>query len=797
MNVHPRHLDKYELRELLGRGGMAEVWKAYDSQLQRYVAIKLLHMDLQNDPDFLTRFVREARVIASLHHPNIVQVYDFQTTTSPENAQPVAYMVMEFIDGLTLAEYIRRTSRQGRYPSGEELVQIFAAISRAIDYAHARGMGHRDIKPANILLDRRNTAHLADGEPILTDFGIARLLGTSTGTLSHTWMGTPLYLSPEQAQGQSGSEQSDIYSLGVILYEMCTGTQPFHGETVPAIILQQISAMPTSPELLNPQITPALSAVILRCLAKDPTRRFHNASSLTVALAETLGQRAPTDISQEATAIQPDPWNQSVTYSPMNMQANGTPPVARQMPPSWPADMSAGPTVPAQTPVNVYPPPGPNPTPPQIQGLTPYITPIQAGPSNLPETPSEPSLKRLPDQNRLSRLKHFARTRPRLLFPYALAGLILLLLVSGLGSVYWFTRPHGAGFGAGNSTVGHVFFVNSGEVSEHNNNGESDGVVVDLQHLRAPDRGKAYYAWMLSDMNSSDSLSLPLGRVSVRDGSIRFQYFDPGHTNLLAITSRFLITQEDASTQPVAPTLDRSAWRYSATLPQTPNLQNPEHFSLLDHLRHLLAADPRLNKLNLPGGLDIWLFRNTEKVLEWSGSARDFWEQKNADGLRNMLIRVLDYLDGSQYVQLDVPPGTPNLVNPRIAPVALLEFDPTKQAPPGYLYHINVHLNGVLNSPGATPEQARLATQIDNDLNNVKGWLQQVRLDAKQLITMPAGDLLSNNTLNILDNMETYARYAYVGKLDPSNNQIQGGVTQIYYQGQALATMGVMEYNGG
>ncbi len=228
--------------------------------------------------------------------------------------------------------------------------------------------------------------------------------------------------------------------------------------------------------------------------------------------------------------------------------------------------------------------------PPQIQGLTPYITPIQAGPSNLPETPSEPSLKRLPDQNRLSRLKHFARTRPRLLFPYALAGLILLLLVSGLGSVYWFTRPH---------------------------------------------------------------------------------------------------------------------------------------------------------------------------------------------------------------VQLDVPPGTPNLVNPRIAPVALLEFDPTKQVPPGYLYHINVHLNGVLNSPGATPEQARLATQIDNDLNNVKGWLQQVRLDAKQLITMPAGDLLSNNTLNILDNMETYARYAYVGKLDPSNNQIQGGVTQIYYQGQALATMGVMEYNGG
>jgi len=162
-----------------------------------------------------------------------------------------------------------------------------------------------------------------------------------------------------------------------------------------------------------------------------------------------------------------------------------------------------------------------------------------------------------------------------------------------------------------------------------------------------------------------------------------------------------------------------------------------------------------------------------------------------------MVVRVLDYLDGSQYVQLDVPPGTPNLVNPRIAPVALLEFDPTKQAPPGYLYHIDLHLNGVVNSPGATPEQSHLAIQISNDLNNVKGWLQQVRQDAKQLVTMPAQNLLSNNALTLLDNMETNARYAYVGKLDPSSNRVEGGVTQVYYSSQALATMNVVPYSEG
>src|SRR5579859_56404 len=296
--INPKRFGKYELRELLGRGGMAEVWKAFDTQLERYVAIKLLHADLQADPEFMTRFTREAKVIASLHHPNIMQIHDFQIYQPPDSKTPVAYMVMDYIEGQTLAGYIRSTSRLGKFPPAAEIVGIFAAISRAVDYAHGQGMIHRDIKPGNILLDqRRASAQYPMGEPILTDFGIAKLMGSSSGTVSGSWLGTPLYISPEQAQGQPGNKRSDIYSLGVILYEICTGVRPFSGENPLAIIMQHIHAAPAPPQLINPNISPALADVILCGLAKDPLARFATASSMTTALAQAMNIALPVNSS--------------------------------------------------------------------------------------------------------------------------------------------------------------------------------------------------------------------------------------------------------------------------------------------------------------------------------------------------------------------------------------------------------------------------------------------------------------------------------------------------------------------
>jgi len=231
MSTSPRRIGKYEMQSVLGRGGMAEVWKAVDTQLGRTVAIKFLHADLQNDPNFLTRFEREARVIAALNHPNILKIYDFPISRPPESPTTTCYMVMDYIPGQTLAAYIRQTSRMGKFPSMHDILHLFFGIGMAVDYAHQRGVIHRDIKPGNILLDTRggkssSPALHTIGEPILADFGIVKLLGATSNTVSGGWFGTPLYVSPEQVKGMTGNEQSDGYAIAVILYEIMTGRAP-------------------------------------------------------------------------------------------------------------------------------------------------------------------------------------------------------------------------------------------------------------------------------------------------------------------------------------------------------------------------------------------------------------------------------------------------------------------------------------------------------------------------------------------------------------------------------------------
>ncbi len=295
MSTSPKHLGKYELQERLGQGGMAEVWKGFDPQLKRYVAIKFLHANLRSDPDFMNCFQREGQAIAALRHPNIVQVYDFQVSSS-EDEGPMAYMVMDYIEGQTLADYIRHTSYKHKFPTGEEIVRLFTPISLAIDYAHRQRMIHRDIKPANILLDTRNTVHNAMGEPILTDFGIVKMLGTATITSTGTSMGTPLYISPEQVQGLPGNERSDIYSLGVMLYEICVGEPLYSGDSPYAVMAQHVTKQPIPPSQRNLQLSSELDAVILCCLAKDPQARFANAAAMIVALAAALHVPVPDQI---------------------------------------------------------------------------------------------------------------------------------------------------------------------------------------------------------------------------------------------------------------------------------------------------------------------------------------------------------------------------------------------------------------------------------------------------------------------------------------------------------------------
>src|SRR5947209_18650752 len=468
MSTSTQRLGKYELRERLGRGGMAEVWKALDTQLQRYVALKILHADLQNDPSFITRFEREAQVIASLHHPNIVQVHDFQVSRPPESSNTIAYMVMDYVEGQTLADYIRSTSRIGRFSSASEIVYLFTSLGKAIDYANHRGMIHRDIKPVNILLDKRNTAQSMMGEPILTDFGIVKLLGTSTGTQSGAWLGTPLYISPEQAQGQPGNERSDIYSFGVILYEIWTGVQPFQGDSLVSIIRQHIDTIPTSPDLINPEITPALADVIMCSLAKDPAARFSTASSMTAAMAEALGISTPANLHlpTSTTNAMDEPTYISSPLPDVPTLESPTPEAPRSgvinHAPTGPIDRAQGGASSIDTP----------------GGPTTPLTSISATNArkgvinHAPTAPAPPLLPSAPAQ--------VPGRRYRSIF---IALLILLVGSSSLGAFYLLSHRGPGPTGTTNQIVGYATFVDSGQLNDINSQGINDELQINLQNI--------------------------------------------------------------------------------------------------------------------------------------------------------------------------------------------------------------------------------------------------------------------------------------------------------------------------
>lgn len=269
-------LGKYQIVEHIGHGGMAEVYKARHVQLDRMVAIKVLHPFLADESGFVARFRREAKIVATLRHQNIVRVYDFDHDEDLD----IYYMVMEYIEG----ESLKKRLEASPLPIAEA-ISIAAAIADALDYAHQRGMVHRDIKPANILFTTENV-------PVLTDFGIARMLSVTGLTASGAMVGTPAYMAPEVGMGDSGSVASDVYSLGVVLFEMLTGRPPFIAETPMGVIMQHINEpAPTLSQFITHPL-PALESVVQRCLAKHPEERYATAQELAQHLRALLGNSA-------------------------------------------------------------------------------------------------------------------------------------------------------------------------------------------------------------------------------------------------------------------------------------------------------------------------------------------------------------------------------------------------------------------------------------------------------------------------------------------------------------------------
>jgi serine/threonine protein kinase len=275
-----QQIGKYEIKELLGQGGMGEVYKAFHPALEREVALKLIHTHLVSDPEAVDRFRREAKVVAALRHPGIVQVFDFDVEAN------TFYMVMEFIPGQSLQQRLAAPYRQDERLPLVETLRLFRLMTEAVAYAHSQQVIHRDLKPSNVLLT-------PEDKPVLVDFGLSKIISQQPLTVQGAILGTPHYMSPEQGAGTAVDARSDVYALGVIFYELTTGMLPFSGETPVGLILKHINEPPAPPRSINPDLPPAVEQVIQKALAKEPANRYPSAQELLKVVERLMLPPAP------------------------------------------------------------------------------------------------------------------------------------------------------------------------------------------------------------------------------------------------------------------------------------------------------------------------------------------------------------------------------------------------------------------------------------------------------------------------------------------------------------------------
>jgi serine/threonine-protein kinase len=298
--------DRYDVGQVIGRGGMAEVYEGTDRRLNRRVAIKVLRPDLARDPMFQERFRREAQSAAGLNHPNIVAIYDTGEDLVGDGSSQVSipYIVMEYVDGVTL----RHMLSNGPRILPERALEVIAGVLAALDYAHRHGIVHRDIKPANIMIN-------SHGDAKVMDFGIARAMSDAATSVTATSavMGTAQYLSPEQARGESVDARSDIYSTGCVLYELLTSNPPFNGESPVSIAYQHVNETPKLPSSTDPSIPPTLDSITMTALTKSPANRYQTAAEMRIDIERAIAglpisnrpNSAPVDDGMNSTTVLP------------------------------------------------------------------------------------------------------------------------------------------------------------------------------------------------------------------------------------------------------------------------------------------------------------------------------------------------------------------------------------------------------------------------------------------------------------------------------------------------------------
>lgn len=794
MSTTPRHLEKYELQQQLGRGSIGEVWKGYDTQLRRDVAIKIIHNDLQSDSNFLTRFTAEGQVIAALHHSNIVQIREVEVSRSSQSNTTTAYVVMDYIEGGTFNNYLRVTSHKGAFPSIPQIMYLFTSLGLAIDYAHQKGLVHGNIKPDNILLNARNTTQFAAGEPMLTDFGFTRFLNSSESIAS------PFYMSPEQAKGQEPNNRSDIYSLGVLLYEICTGVQPFRDESSVAVMMQHINTLPTPPILINPNIPPALSEVILRAMAKDTATRFSMASLLAAAIADACSMHPSLHTSKEDLTF----------YKSANAQASL---LGVAQPPANPMfyPQNTSPRLSAFSPTPISPPASqplpqnsasmpvisknqfsdnstlalpketiklPTPLPPtQMQTTSSSIktpislppissmSPIPSGPHNPPIVTSFP-----PDQPsvHMPAILPATRTRTRItdapVYVVIVALLLLLVVIgSAIGTSFLLTSR-------GQTTTTPSPVAPSGRIYFQDDAlGRNDALRIQMKNLPAPSQGKTYYAWLQTNTQQT----LQLGPLTVQNGSASLLY--PGnaqHTNLLSTTQNIFITQENAAVNPATPSNDRV---YQAIF-DTPSFM---------YVQNILTTTP-----GLPGkqSVIVGLFEQIKSINDKAGSITDSLQNTHDTGLaRRQAIRIIEIIDSTKFARSsgDLPAREPSLTPTQ---VGLLSSPAQK----GLIDILAAQLAQVKENANNDSSLLQHSQNVQNAITDLKDWVQKMRTDAVYILK--AADLTDPAIIGVALQLKKAAADSYTGRTIPPNDGPQpilgsAGAYQAYIECQYMASI--------
>ncbi|BCL82920.1 serine/threonine protein kinase [Ktedonobacteria bacterium brp13] len=833
MSTAPRRLGKYELLQPLGRGHVGEVWKARDVAQKKDVAIKILHSDLQADPRFLDRFANTGQALITLRQDNLVSIYDAVITRPEQARETTVYLAMDLINGYTLTNYLQASSNRGIFPPIAEIAYLFRKLGTTIDYLHMNGIVHGDIKPNNILLDQERRGQFKAGEPLLMDVSMTLIAGNDSQ------MSAPHYIAPEQAQGQETNSSSDIYSLGILLYELCTGVVPFRGENSYAVIAQQINALPAPPMLINANIPPALSGVILRALAKDTGTRFQSGTALANAIAEACSLQIP-GFSLEFNEQRQIPGFAYPTNAPLQTQQSilGVP---QPLTPANPAYMRPIPTRPSQPLSQSHPgfPLGD----PMKQGIG--APPQQSQPlPPLPQTlqDEEPTLKNEEKQGRQS---SEASDQQYSGAPAYSADATHTTQQSGGGYQYQQQQPSMPGYGQqyqqqqpsmsgqpypqqqnpplnnpthlqapASTSLSSTKKVVLGLVAlvvilaaifgitQLNKGGTSNPPQSSTQTAVA-DNAPGTVFFQDSPLGHDDQLRIVmntiapppngqdyyawlqtnqqttlLGKLTVQDQQALYSYAgNAQHSNLLATMQGVLITSENAGTAPQSP---GKQIVYSGTF----------NGPVLKALRTVLYQTP-----DLPDNPAVAnsMFETIKSLNDKASSIVDSVQNTGDTGLATrQATRVIEMIDGTGYAMSSghLPKGIPSQSNLKIG----LLSSPNQ---PGYIDIFDKHLDEIKALAG---NNASLLTRIQNTKNalaDLRTWTQQMEQYDTQLLATaqqnPAG-LRSQNMINIALQLKQDATDSYTGRTvppdtSPTSKPGSGGAQQAYTEAQYMAAL--------